>query len=121
MSITSRILRKLIAIFVLLNLAVCPYVFVGMMFAPQAIAFLEPVVCPDGTTMDTEYSHRRDSEGTRTSVEVICVDNQREVDVTWKLALIMLGFPALGVVVFLIMPSSSKEQDETTLDPEGTG
>jgi hypothetical protein len=121
MSIISRIFRKLIIIFVLLSLAVCPYVFVGIMFAPQAISFLEPVVCPDDMTMEMESSQRRDSEGTHTSVEVICVDNQRDVDVTWKLALIMLGFPALGVIVFFIMPSSSEEQEKTTLDPEGTG
>jgi hypothetical protein len=117
----SRIYTKLKIVFILLNLAVCPYVFVGMMFAPQAINFLEPVVCPDDMSMDLGYSHRRDPEGVRTSAEVICANNQRDVDVTWKFALIMLGFPALGVILFFIMPSTSEEKEKTTLDPEGTG
>jgi len=103
----------------LLNFSVCPFVFLGMMFFPQAIDFLEPVVCLENMNMETVSERRSDRDGTYTWTKVFCVDNHRDVDVTWKVLLIMLGFPALGVIVFFIMPTSSEEQEKITLNPDG--
>ena len=121
MSTASNVFQKLVIIFMLINIAVCPFVFLGMMFFPQAIAFLEPVVCPENMSMETEHSKGYDEDGSYTQSNVICVDNQREVDITWKVLLIMFGFPAFGVIVFFIMPTSGKEPEEITLDPGDSG
>jgi hypothetical protein len=119
MSNGSRILQKLVVGFLILNLLVCPFVFVGMMWVPKAIRFLEPVLCPDDMQMGTESEQRSDRDGTYTATTVICVGDHGDVDVTWKVFLIMFGFPALGVVVFLIAPSSKEKEETITLNPDG--
>ena len=118
MSNRSRLVQKLVLVFLLLNLSVCPILFAGMMFFPNAIHILEPVVCPADTQMQITSELRSDQDGTYTWTKVFCIDNQREMDITWKIFLIMFGFPLLGVIVFLIAPSSkNKEKEKVTLNP----
>jgi hypothetical protein len=111
MSIKSRLIQKLVFIFLLLNLSACPILFVGMVFFPQAVHFLEPVVCPADTNMEVVSEQGLDSDGAFIWVKVFCIDDRQELDVTWKLFAFMFGLPALGVIVFLITPSSKENQD----------
>jgi hypothetical protein len=47
--------------------------------------------------------------------DVFCIGNKQDIDITWKAALIMLGLPTFGVIVYLVMPSPSKNQDEVMI------
>ena len=120
----NRSFQILLRVFLLLNFLVCPYMFIGAMFAPQIIEFLEPVVCPEGMEMERQLEDVIDSEGDRvTQATLHCVDGRESKDVSWKMILIMLGFPALGVVVFFYAPTSSlkKEEDKYKINPDGMG
>ena len=120
----NRLYLILLRVFVLLNFLVCPYMFIGAMFAPDMIEFLEPVVCPEGMEMERLLEDVIDSEGDRvTQATLHCVDGRESKDVSWTMLLIMLGFPALGVAVFLAAPTSSlkKEEDKYKINPDGMG
>ena len=117
----SRVFQMFIRVFLLLNILVCPLVFIGMMFAPQMIGFLEPVVCPSGMEMETVTEEQEDSEGDMVLFATVnCVDGRDSVDVSWKVLGIMFGFPALGVLAFFFAPTSSSEKDEYKIDPEAS-
>lgn len=117
----SRLFQSLMRLFLFLNLLVCPFMFIGAMFAPNMISFLEPVVCPDGMEMEIITEQTQDMEGDDVTMATThCVDGRESMDVTWKVLLIMLGFPALGVLVFLVAPTSSlKKEEKIMIDPEG--
>lgn len=115
MSLKSRIYQKLLILFFLLNLSVCPFVFAGMMFFPKAISFLEPVVCPDDMQMEIVSEQGSDRHGSYVQADLFCVGGKQDIDITWKAALIMLGFPALGTIIYLIMPSPKKNQVEVMI------
>jgi hypothetical protein len=115
MSLKSRIYQKLLILFLLLTLSACPLVFVGMLFFPQAISFLEPVVCPDDMQMEVVSEQGSDRHGSYVMADVFCIGNKQDIDITWKAALIMLGLPTFGVIVYLVMPSPSKNQDEVMI------
>jgi hypothetical protein len=115
MSLKSRIYQKLLILFLLLTLSACPLVFVGMLFFPQAISFLEPVLCPDDMQMEVASEQGTDRHGSYVTAEVLCVGEKQDKDITWKAALIMLGLPALGIIIYLVMPSPQKNQDEVMI------
>ena len=116
----SRLFRRVVQVFLYLNLLVCPFIFIGMMFAPSWIAFLEPVVCPEGMQLVTVTEQQEDMEGDLVNnVTTHCADGRDRVDVTWKVMGIMVGFPILGVLVFLIAPMKPKEDERPMIDPEG--
>ena len=120
----NRPFQIFLRIFLLLNFLVCPYMFIGAMFAPDIIEFLEPVVCPEGMEMERQLEDVIDSEGDRvTQATLHCVDGRESKDVSWKMILIMLGFPALGVVVLFVAPGPSvkKKEDKYVINPDGMG
>ena len=85
----------------------------------QAIGFMEPVVCPDGMQMETVSERQSNRDGIYTLTKVFCVGSHQEADITWKVFLFMFGFPALGVIAFLIAPSCSAEKEKIILNPDG--
>lgn len=84
MSNQSRLFQKLVIVFWLLPLGV-PGSVSGNDIFPKAICFLEPVVCPANTQIEVVSKLQRDREGTYNWTKVFCVNNQREIDVTWKI------------------------------------
>ena len=118
----SRVFQKLLVVFLLANVLVCPYTFLGMMFFPQAIGFLEPVLCPHDMQMTNETEVGSDYEGNYLRSHVVCFNEQKKADITWKVMLIMLGFPAFGVLVFFFAtPARPLEPEKITLNPNGKG
>lgn len=119
----SRLFQRLIGLFLVLTLLVCPYMFIGGMFAPKLLSPLEPVICPDGMEMETRTSQEYDDEGDLVTVSrTYCVDGQKSVDVSFKTILIMLGIPAFGVLVYAIAPTTGvMKEKRAMIDPEGMG
>lgn len=116
----SKFSSKLLMVFLVLTLLVCPYIFVGMMFVPQAINFLEPVICPGDMDMKVVQETGYDSDGSFTKATIECTNGRDTVGATWKMFLIMFGIPAIGIALFLISPSTKpQEPDRIIINPDG--
>jgi hypothetical protein len=89
------------ALFVIL---LCPIVFLAGVFAPQVLSFLDPVVCPDGYTLDKAVGTYLDEVGNEgTSVDMVCVSPAGEsVDVTPAMLGILFGIVVLAGVLFFL-------------------
>jgi hypothetical protein len=107
-------------LFLFLNLLMCPLVFIGTTFAPKAISFMEPVLCKEGMHLETRSHETTDEEGKPvTAWTTHCVSGGSSVDITWKTFLIMLGLPALGVLVFGLAPTTPLRKEKSNrIDPE---
>jgi len=114
--------KKLLVVFLLLTLLVCPYIFVGLMFAPQAIRFLEPLVCPTGMEMEVVHSTGYDEEGESIlQANIECTDDRDTVQTTWKMFLIMFGIPVIGIITYVASPSTtSKNADKIIMNLDET-
>ncbi len=99
--ITST-LRKLLLLFALLNMLLFPVLFGLLLFAPDELRVLEPVVCPTDMRLERETSTRTDRQGTSTSVNVVCTNGQQKEDATVKMLPFMCGLPTLGGVLFAV-------------------
>ena len=116
----SKFSSKLLMVFFVLTLLVCPYIFLGMMFVPQAIGFLEPVICPGDMEMDVVSETGYDSDGSFTRATIECSNGRETVGATWKVFLIMFGIPAIGIALFFMFtPAKPEEPEKITLNPDG--
>ncbi len=112
--LVTSILRKLLLVFALLNVLLCPVLFGLGTFAPEALSFLEPVVCPPGMHLDRVTETQTDMRGTVTSLDAACTDGQQKVDATGKMALFVCGLPVLGVILLVVwaLADSGKKTKE---------
>ena len=89
------------ALFVIL---LCPILFLAGVFAPQALGFLDPVVCPDGYTLDRRvgsYLNEVGNEGT--AVDMVCVNAEGDsVDVTAPMLGILFGIAVVAGVLYVL-------------------
>ncbi len=104
--ITST-LRKLLLIFALLNMLLCPVLFGLVLFAPDELGFLDSVVCPTDMRLERETSTQTSNmqgqgQGNTTSISVFCTDGRKKVDAAGKMALLAVGLPLLGGVLFMV-------------------
>ena len=98
----KSILQKLLLVFALLNILMCPFVFLAGTFFPRALGFLDPVLCPPGMHLDNETMSQSDVRGNVTAMYTICTDSHQKVDVTGKMLVILFGLPILGVILLVV-------------------
>ncbi len=124
--VTSTLL-KLLLIFALLNMLLCPVLFGLVLFAPDKLSFLEPVVCPTDMRLERETSTQASNmqgqgQGSVTSISVFCTDGRQKVDVAGKMILLAVGLPILGGVLlaawaYVVLSKQAKER----ADPPAQG
>ncbi|MFN2143721.1 MAG: hypothetical protein ACK2T7_00135 [Anaerolineales bacterium] len=115
----SRLFQIGVRVIFFLTLLACPFIFIGMTFAPQMLGFLEPAICPDGMHLETRSEEAEDMEGEPiTQWTTHCTGVGQSVDVTWKVMGIMFGIPALGVLIFVLAPTSKPKEEKPMIDPE---
>ena len=104
MSQISLALRSCLLVVAGLGLLSCPVLFAAGMFAPRALGFLDPVVCPPGMQLNNASSQQTNDEGNDvTAVNLVCTAaGAQPVDVTGKLLLVLFILPALGVAVLVV-------------------
>jgi hypothetical protein len=104
MSQISLALRSCLLVVAVLGLLSCPVLFAAGMFAPRALGFLDPVVCPPGMQLNNASSHQTNNEGNEvTAVNLVCTAaGAQPVDVTAKILLVLFALPALGVAVLVV-------------------
>jgi hypothetical protein len=99
--LVESIPRKLWLAFALFNMLLCPVLFGLGTFAPEALSFLEPVVCPPEMHLDRVTETQTDMRGSVTSLDAACTDGEQKVNVTGKMALFVCGLPILGGVLLV--------------------
>lgn len=115
----SKVGSKLSIIFLVITLLACPYMFLGSLFFPKMLNVLEPVLCPGDMKIESSPYVVEDSEGNSLRSNVECTNGQMTKNVDWKITLIMLGVPALGVVVFFLTPTAKQEPEKIIMNPDG--
>src|SRR4026208_2387703 len=97
-------LRSCLLVVAGLGLLSCPLLFGLGMFAPRALGFLDPVVCPPGIQLNNASSQQTNHEGTAvTAVNLVCAaEGAQPVDVTGKILLVLFALPAFGVAVLIV-------------------
>ncbi len=124
--ITST-LRKLLLIFALLNMLLCPVLFGLVLFAPDKLGFLDSVVCPTDMRLERETSTQTSNmqgqgQGNTTSISVFCTDGRKKVDAAGKMTLLAVGLPILGGVLLAVWAFVSvSKQTEESADPQAQG
>jgi hypothetical protein len=103
-------LLKLLLLFSLLNMLMCPVLFGLVLFAPDKLGFLEPVVCPADMRLERKTSTQSTNvygqgQGNVTSISVFCTDGRQKVDVAGKMTLLAVGLPLLGGVLLVVWAS----------------
>lgn len=77
------------------------------LFAPQLIAPLEPLVCPDGTTLDNERYRPPFAPGDP-SLELVCTSPFQTQSAFVPLALIVVGLIAVGLAGMYVAERRSR-------------
>ncbi|MGH2582747.1 MAG: hypothetical protein ACRDFQ_07610 [Anaerolineales bacterium] len=86
-----------IALFVL-----CPLTFLAGVFAPRALGFLDPLVCPEGYQLGNQSSDYVDPEGgTGVAVDIVCTGAGGTVDATPRMLMILFSLPILGFLLYV--------------------
>ena len=97
-------MKKTLTYAALVVILLCPLTFLAGAFAPQSLSFLDPVVCPEGYTLDRSvgaYLNEVGNEGT--SVNMVCVSAGGDsVDVTPAMLGMLFGIVALAGVLFFL-------------------
>jgi len=105
--------RKILLIFALFTILMCPLFFIAGQFFTSSLSFLEPVICPSGMHLDQETESISDPRGNATASYSICTDGNEEVDVTGKILVMLFGVAILGVTLLVTwaLTDSGKEPD----------
>ena len=105
--------RKILLILALFTLLMCPLLFIGGVFFPSSLVFLESILCPSGMHLDQSTESISDARGNATAIYLECTDGRERVDVTGKMLIILFGVGILGVGLLLTwaLISPSKESD----------
>ena len=109
MTKTGSPLKRLLLVLALISILACPALFVTVTFFPSTLAFLDPVLCPQGMHLDNETRSQSDERGNVTSVYAVCVGDGEQVDVTGRLLAILFALPIVGVVLLVVWALTGKE------------
>jgi len=93
----SPVFHKILLILALFNILMCPVLFIGGVFFPSSLGFLEPVLCPSGMHLDKLTESMSDARGNVTAIYLACTDGREQVDVTGRMLIILFGVGILGV------------------------
>jgi hypothetical protein len=89
--------RKILLILALFTILMCPLLFIGGVFFPSSLAFLEPILCPSGMHLDQLTESISDPRGNANAIYLVCTDGREQVDVTGKMLIILFGVGIVGV------------------------
>jgi hypothetical protein len=105
--------RKILLILALFTILMCPLLFIGGVFFPSSLVFLEPILCSSDMHLDQSMESISDARGNATAIYLECTDGRERVDVTGKMLIILFGVGILGVGLLLTwaLISPSKESD----------
>jgi hypothetical protein len=105
--------QKILLILAFLTILICPLLFVGSVFFPSSLVFLEPILCPSDMHLDRSTESISDARGNATAIYLGCTDGHERVDVTEKLLIILfgVGFVGVGLMVTWALISPNKESD----------
>ena len=109
----TTVSRKILLILALFTILICPLLFIGGVFFPSSLVFLEPILCPSGMQLDQSTESISDARGNATALYLECMDGQERVDVTGKMLIILFGVGIVGVGLLVIwaLISPSKESN----------
>ena len=93
--------RKILLILALFTILMCPLLFIGGVFIPSSLVFLEPILCPSGMHLDQSTDSISDARGNATAIYLECTDGSERVDVTGKILIILFGVGIVGVGLLL--------------------
>lgn len=115
----SPVFLRILLIIALFSTLMCPLLFVGGVFFPSSLGFLEPILCPSGMHLDKLTKSISDARGNITGNYLVCTDGYEQVDVTGKMLIILLGFGVLGISLLvtwaLISPSKAPDAPKITM------
>ena len=115
----SPVYHKILLILALFNILMCPLLFVGGVFFPSSLDFLEPVLCPPGMHLEQLRESISDARGNTTAIYLSCTDGHDQVDATGRMLVILFGVAILGVGLLitwaLISPSKKPDAPKITL------
>jgi len=116
----SPVFHKILLILALFNILMCPLLFIGGVFFPSSLDFLEPVLCPSGMHLEQLTESMSDARGNTTASYLNCTDGHEQVDVTGKMLIILFGVAILGVGLLvtwvLIGPNKEREVPKITME-----
>ena len=109
----TSVSRKILLKFALFTILMCPLLFIGGVFFPSSLGFLEPILCPSSMHLEQLTESISDPRGNVTAIYLDCTDGHERVDVTGKMLIILFGVGILGVglLVTWALISPSKESD----------
>lgn len=93
--------RKILLIVALFTILMCPLLFIGGVFFPSSLVFLESILCPSGMHLDHSTESISDARGNATAFYLDCTDGHEQVDVTGKMLIILFGVGIVGVGLLL--------------------
>ena len=105
--------QKILLILALFTILLCPLLFIGGVFFPSSLGFLEPVLCPAGMHLEQLTESMSDAHGNVTAISLDCTDGYERVDITGKMLIILFGVGIVGVglLVTWALISPGKESD----------
>ena len=109
----TSVFRNLLLVIALFTILMCPLLFVGGVFFPSSLVFLEPILCPSGMHLDQSTESISDLRGNVTAIYSECTDGHERVDVTGKMLIILfsVGIVGVGLLVTWALISPNKESD----------
>ncbi|MCD4753709.1 MAG: hypothetical protein K8R40_11610 [Anaerolineaceae bacterium] len=113
MAKSTFVLRKILLIFSLLSILMCPLLYIAGEFFTNSLSFLEPVVCPSGMQLGRTTESISNPQGNATASYMVCTDGNEEVNVTGKMLVILFGVAILGLVLLVTwaLTGPSKKPD----------
>ena len=116
----SPLFHKIFLILALFNILMCPLLFIGGVFFPSSLGFLEPVLCPSGMHLEQSTESISDARGNATAIYLSCTDGHEHVDATGRTLIILFGVGILGVGLLviwaLISPSKKLDGPKITME-----
>jgi hypothetical protein len=116
----SPVFHRILLILALFNILMCPLLFVGGVFFPSSLGFLEPILCPSGMHLDKLTESIADARGNTTGIYLVCTDGDEQVDVSGKMLIILFGVGIVGVGLLvtwaLISPSKKPDAPKITME-----
>jgi len=109
----AYVFQKILLIFAVLSILMCPLLFIAGQFFTNSLSFLEPVICPSGLHLDQTTESISDPRGNATASYIVCTDGNEQVDVTGKMLAILFGVAIFGVALLVTwaLISPGKEPD----------
>ena len=113
---SNKVLKWIMPLVVAAIVFGVPFLFMGGFLNPW-LGFLEPVLCPSGMHLNqiSEVSTANDGNNV-TLFSTVCTDGIEEVDITWKMILILLSIGIIAVVLFFLWPMKDAPEEPEKIE-----